>query len=150
MDKATLTSANLIVRPIGGEAVKGSIATQTGIVNFSPESLLLPNTTYEVIVKAGGIKDYAGNGVPAGFRSLVSTGTEISTGLHAPPRDAAFRPTLYPGLRALPNGIAAGDAGETLVRWVDIRGRVLPLRAGPVAPSRSESPEPPVRAAGEP
>jgi deoxyribose-phosphate aldolase len=33
---------------------------QNGVVNFQPELPLLPNTTYEVLVAAGGVRDLDG------------------------------------------------------------------------------------------
>lgn len=114
LDKATLTPANFIVRPVGGEAIPGHIATQTGILNFSPSAPLKANTTYEVIVKAGGIKDYVGNGVPIEYRSLFSTGGEITTSVRAPGGNGAMRAPDRTGFRS-------SDL------WVDIQGRVLPI-----------------------
>lgn len=137
LDKATLGSANFTVRPVGGEAIDGYLATQTGILNFSPLEPLKANTTYEVIVKAGGIKDYAGNGVPKEFRSLFSTGNEITTPVRAQALGAAPRPSARPGLHILPPGISAGatesaEAGSaaSAAGWVDIQGRSLSLPGG--------------------
>ncbi|MDB5103715.1 MAG: hypothetical protein JWP91_1404 [Fibrobacteres bacterium] len=130
LDKATLTSANLIVRPVGGQAIPGAIATQTGIVNFSPASPLLPNTTYEVIVNEGGIKDYAGNGVPKAYRGLFSTGAAITTGIGAEHRNAKADAPAYAYLNTLPPGLASRYGGKEngAGRFrVDVRGRFLPL-----------------------
>lgn len=135
LDKSTLTAATIVVRPVGGAALAGSIATQTGILNFSPASPLLPNTTYEVVVNAGGIKDYAGNGVPKSFRSLFSTGAEISTGLTGGPRKApkGMR-ELKPALGSHAIGFAGKPADEAAGHWVDVKGRAVPgLKAGPSA-----------------
>ena len=63
-----------IVRPVGGAALSGKYSHQFAIVNFSPDQPLLPNTTYEVIIPAGGIKDYAGNTSTQTFTSYFSTG----------------------------------------------------------------------------
>ena len=52
----------------------GKYSEQTGIVNFSPNAPLPPNTTFDVIVPAGGIKDYAGNPVATTFSSSFTTG----------------------------------------------------------------------------
>jgi hypothetical protein len=70
----TVNKNTFIVRPIGGEALSGKYSHQFSIVNFSPDQPLLPNTTYEVVIPAGGIKDYAGNPVSKGFKSYFSTG----------------------------------------------------------------------------
>jgi PKD repeat protein len=77
VEVASLSSQTFIVRPVGGAALPGKYSTQTGIANFTPDAPLAANTTYEVVVPAGGIKDFAGNGVPAAFVSRFSTGGTI-------------------------------------------------------------------------
>ncbi|HXF60002.1 MAG TPA: Ig-like domain-containing protein, partial [Caldilineaceae bacterium] len=75
IDLRTVNAETLIVRPIGREeALPGRYSSQTGIVNFAPDHPLEPDTTYEIIVPAGGIRDVAGNGTPVAFRSTFSTG----------------------------------------------------------------------------
>ena len=54
---------------------------QTGIVNFSPAHSLEPDTTYEVIVPAGGVKDVMGNATPSDFRSTFATGKSVGMSL---------------------------------------------------------------------
>lgn len=76
-DNIILESINkntFIVRPLGGAALSGKYSHQFSMVNFSPDQPLLPNTTYEVVIPAGGIKDYAGNTVSQTFTSYFSTG----------------------------------------------------------------------------
>lgn len=78
VDLDSLDSTTFFVRPVGGQAIAGSYSVQIGIVNFSPAAPLLPNTTYEVLVPAGGVRDWAGNGTPHTFRSVFSTGPTIN------------------------------------------------------------------------
>ncbi len=88
-DNIILESVNkntFIVRPLGGAALSGKYSHQFSMVNFSPDQPLLPNTTYEVVIPAGGIKDYAGNSVSKTFTSYFSTG---STG-NFPPGSAGL------------------------------------------------------------
>lgn len=76
-DNIILESVNkntFIVRPLGGAALSGKYSHQFSMVNFSPDQPLLPNTTYEIVIPAGGIKDYAGNAVSNTFTSYFSTG----------------------------------------------------------------------------
>jgi hypothetical protein len=76
-DNIILESINkntFIVRPLGGAALSGKYSHQFSMVNFSPDQPLQPNTTYEVVIPAGGIKDYAGNAVSKTFTSYFSTG----------------------------------------------------------------------------
>ncbi len=76
-DNIILESVNkstFIVRPLGGSALSGKYSHQFSMVNFSPDEPLLPNTTYEIVIPSGGIKDYAGNAVSKTFTSYFSTG----------------------------------------------------------------------------
>lgn len=80
IDLRTVSSSTFIVRPVGGAALPGKYSHQFGVVNFFPDVALQANTTYEVVVTAGGIKDYVGNTVPSQFFSRFSTGPTIGTG----------------------------------------------------------------------
>lgn len=73
VDLRTVTSSTFVVRPLNGSALAGKYSAQSGIVNFSPDQPLLPGTTYEVVVPAGGMKDDAGNGVPTTFSARFTT-----------------------------------------------------------------------------
>ncbi len=73
----TLNNTNIMIRPVGGAALAGKFSTQAGVVNFSPSAPLAANTTYEVVVVAGGVKDWVGNPVPTEFISRFSTGPTI-------------------------------------------------------------------------
>jgi len=78
IDVRTLGSSSCIVRPVGGAALPGKYSSQTGIVNFSPDAPLAPNTTYEVVIPAGGLRDQVGNAVAVGFTSRFSTGAAVA------------------------------------------------------------------------
>ena len=65
---------SFIVRPRGGKALAGTYSVQLGIVNFAPAKPLAPNTSYEVVVPAGGLRDYAGNPIAAAFKAQFTTG----------------------------------------------------------------------------
>ena len=79
IDLRSVDQVTFVVRPVGGQTLSGKYSGQTGIVNFFPDQPLLPNTTYEIRVPAGGIKDYAGNPTSEEFVSFFSTGTEVVT-----------------------------------------------------------------------
>ncbi|GAA4651214.1 hypothetical protein GCM10023116_34970 [Kistimonas scapharcae] len=81
IDLETVNSDTFIVQTLDGTPVNGRYSAQLGIVNFAPEQALAPNTTYEVIIPAGGIRDYAGNAVEQTFRSTFTTGQENDRGL---------------------------------------------------------------------
>lgn len=80
IDAGSLNTESFRVRVIGQQdSIPGSLSAKEGIVNFVPDADLAPNTTYEVFLAAGGVRDYAGNAVPADsavFR--FSTGEAVS------------------------------------------------------------------------
>jgi DNA-binding beta-propeller fold protein YncE len=78
----TINSSNFIVRPLGGSALAGKYSVNMNIVNFTPNSPLAANTTYEVVITSGAnaIKDVAGNSVATSFSSQFSTGATIGGG----------------------------------------------------------------------
>jgi DNA-binding beta-propeller fold protein YncE len=73
VDLRSVGTASFIVRPLGGAALSGKYSGEQGILNFWPNQALQPGTTYEVVVPAGGIKDFSGNGVPTAFTSRFTT-----------------------------------------------------------------------------
>ena len=78
IDPRSVDSTSVIVRPVGGAAITGSYTTQTGTINFAPDQPLLANTTYEVVVTAGGLRDLAGNAVMVESLTRFSTGATIA------------------------------------------------------------------------
>jgi hypothetical protein len=70
----SIHAASFIVRPRGGKALAGTYSVQLGIVNFAPAKPLAPNTSYEVVVPAGGLRDYAGNPIATTFKAQFTTG----------------------------------------------------------------------------
>ena len=81
IDKQHLDATTFIVRPAGGAALPGRISTQTNIVNFSPDAELLPNTTYEIVLPKGGVRDFAGNALPEAYVGTFSTGIAVDNPL---------------------------------------------------------------------
>ena len=79
IELTSIDTDSFIVRPVGGSALPGTYSNQFGIVNFSPDAALQPNTTYEVVVPSGGMEDWSGNSVPTTFVSRFSTGGEVSS-----------------------------------------------------------------------
>ena len=80
LDTPSITNASVIVRPVGTTtALTGTYSNMGGIVNFSPSSPLTTNTTYEVVVKAGGVKDCSGNAFAADKVYRFSTGPVVDT-----------------------------------------------------------------------
>ncbi|MYE06676.1 MAG: PKD domain-containing protein, partial [Chloroflexi bacterium] len=58
----------------GGNRVAGTFSVELGIVKFAPHEPLQPHTDYTVSVPRGGLTDYVGNAVDAGFASTFATG----------------------------------------------------------------------------
>lgn len=73
LEIATVHPASVIVRPMGGQPLKGTFGLYMGILNFDPDEDLLPNTTYEVVLPKDGVKDLVGNGIAAEFKSTFTT-----------------------------------------------------------------------------
>ncbi|WP_437983317.1 Ig-like domain-containing protein [Sorangium sp. So ce117] len=71
---ATVHHGSFIVRPMGGQPLKGSFGLYMGIVSFDPDEDLMPNTTYEIVLPKDGMKDLVGNGIAAEFKSTFTTG----------------------------------------------------------------------------
>ena len=71
----------LNVTKIPNEIVKGTYSQMFGFVNFVPNSPLDIDTTYEVILKDQGIKDWSGNAISGGDSVVTtfSTGSIIQT-----------------------------------------------------------------------
>jgi Bacterial Ig-like domain len=101
-------------------------------VNFQPTSPLQPNTTYEIVVRAGGIRDYSGNTVPETFRSRFSTGANLTTNMNTIQSSiASANPSRVKSNRS-PLAIRRGANSKTQYRWkdkqVDAEGRSIQSR----------------------
>ena len=97
VDIGSVDSNTFTVRRLGGVALPGKYSVQMGLVNFTPDSPLESDTTYEVVVS--GIKDLVGN--PGG--TFVSQFTTADT---SPPGC-----TLDPSPKAEVNASVYFDVG---------------------------------------
>ena len=81
IDSRSLDTSTMILRQWGStQAIAGTYSTMMGIVNFVPDAPLSADTTYEIVLTAGGVKDQSGNGVAAEtVVSQFSTGNSILT-----------------------------------------------------------------------
>jgi hypothetical protein len=78
VDVFTITDETFIIRPLAGEALEGKYTVSENIVNFCPSESLAEGTTYEIVVPAGGIKDFSGNGVGEEFKATFTTAGETA------------------------------------------------------------------------
>jgi hypothetical protein len=86
---------SLIVRPVGGQAIDvWHSFSHDGVLTITPKQYFTEDTTYEVILADGGIKDAAGNGIN-GYSFSFSTGNSVS-GSNAAPVIASFLSSSSP------------------------------------------------------
>jgi len=95
LETATIVNGlTFLVRPLGGSPIPGRLTFSfDDVLTFTPDAPLAANTTYEVILPAGGIKDAAGNGI-SGYAFTFSTGSSV--GGNRPPAVTDFTATPYP------------------------------------------------------
>lgn len=120
LDDATISEKTLIVRPVGGEPIAADVVSYSyNVVNIAPRSPLAANTTYEVEVVAGGIKDVSGNGI-TGKKFWFSTGATLNR------PGAGVKAEAPPGLTARAVGrtlrLQAGFPGPYRVEVAGISG----------------------------
>ena len=118
IESQTITvGTNFIVRPVGGEPITGIVAFAfDDILTFTPDEELLPDTTYEVIIPAGGILDAAGNGIE-GYSFTFSTGGTVQG--NTPPQINSFTATPYPVVpeETVTFAASAEDADEDTLEY---------------------------------
>jgi DNA-binding beta-propeller fold protein YncE len=89
-----VNGSTFLVRPLGGNPIAGQLTFSfDDVLTFTPAQPLAPNTTYEVVLPEGGIKDAAGNGM-VGYSFTFSTGATVAG--NTPPALTAFDAGPYP------------------------------------------------------
>ena len=89
-----VNGTTFIVQPLGGAPIDGHlIFSFDDVLTFTPDQPLQADTTYEVSLPAGGIKDAAGNGME-GYSFTFSTGSSV--GGNAPPVVDSFTASSHP------------------------------------------------------
>lgn len=80
LDATTVNDQTIQLRALGGPALAGVVMhTSYDVVHFHPAQPLLANTTYELSLVGGGVKDVAGNAV-APFSFRFATGATLGGG----------------------------------------------------------------------
>ncbi|MBD8525645.1 Ig-like domain-containing protein [Pseudomarimonas arenosa] len=111
-----VNGTSIILRPLGGAPVDAWTSfAHDRILTLTPREYLQPNTTYEVVVAAGGIKDAAGNGIE-GYSFRFSTGASASGGNAAPTIASlsADGGPVSPGTTVSFNAMASDAEGDSL------------------------------------
>ena len=79
-----INGETVLVRPVGGDPLDAWASfSHDGILTLTPYEYFEPDTTYEVLVADGGIKDAAGNGIE-GYSFTFATGAALGGGNGAP------------------------------------------------------------------
>ena len=69
----SVNAQSVIIREVGGIALSGRYSVQLDKINFWPDQALQPNRTYEIILPAGGVKDWSNNPISSDYRSTFKT-----------------------------------------------------------------------------
>ncbi len=115
IDLRSIDASSLIVRPVGGEPLEGSIAHMQTLVGFAPTEPLSPDTTYEVVLPAGGVTDLVGNAIAVEHRSAFSTGDGVAAptcALEALAPAVVGEEATLSGVDAGPDALYAFDFGD--------------------------------------
>ncbi len=120
---ATPTIVNgttFLVRPVGGAAIPGRLTFSfDDVLTFTPSQPLTADTTYEVVLPEGGIRDAAGNGM-VGYSFSFSTGGTVNGNL--PPGFDSFDAGPYPaapGVNVSFEAAASDPQGEAITYRFD-------------------------------
>lgn len=121
---------SLIVRPVGGQAIDvWHSFSHDGVLTITPKQYFNEDTTYEVIIPQGGIKDAAGNGID-GYSFSFATGNAVS-GSNSAPVISSFVSNSSP---TQPNNnvtfsVSANDAESDPIQYRFVLGDGSPATA---------------------
>ncbi len=128
LDSTTVNDQTIQVRPIDGDPIAGVVMDSNyDVVNFVPVEPLLPDTTYEVRIVGGGIRDVAGNAAEE-YIFHFSTGDEIGVGDPITTGAIEFDPDtpVTAGETVQLSISAQGGTGALEYRWQPGDGSVSP------------------------
>ncbi len=78
IDTELVQGDNFQVRPVGGDSLPGILSYTFNTLSFGPDAPFEPDTTYEIVVPAGGLADVMGNALEDDVVLRFSTGSSIS------------------------------------------------------------------------
>jgi MYXO-CTERM domain-containing protein len=95
IDSRSVNADTFTVRPLGGAPLAGNYSmSSVNAISFGASAPLLPNTTYEVTLTQGGVRDILLNPIATAVTARFSTGTTVdqtTTDAGAPVVDAGAR-----------------------------------------------------------
>jgi hypothetical protein len=77
IDTETILGDNVQIRPVGGEPISGILSYTFNTLSFGPDAPLEPDTTYELVMPAGGVSDVMGNALSDDVVVRFSTGASV-------------------------------------------------------------------------
>lgn len=101
VDIRSVDGKSLAVRPAGGAPVEGVYTHLFNTISFGSKQPLAEDTTYEIVVASGGVKDIMGNAVATEVVARFSTGDKIVI------------PPVMPDAGAPADAATARDAGAS-------------------------------------
>ncbi|MBP6385872.1 MAG: Ig-like domain-containing protein [Pseudarcicella sp.] len=122
LDDITINDKTIQVTPLDGSntPIEGYVISSSyNTINYTPKNPLKPNTTYEVKLVGGGIKDVAGNGIKETvYRFSTGSGVNPST----PPTISSFKhlpdsPILKNTAVSFSATATTVDGGALSYRW---------------------------------
>jgi Bacterial Ig-like domain len=112
IDGRSVTAASFVVRPLGGAPLTGNYSMSSiNAISFGANNPLQPNTTYEITLPQGGVRDVMQNPIAGTITARFSTGATVDT-TPTPPPDGGV-PAGTGGSGVLDGGAAntGGSAG---------------------------------------
>lgn len=115
IDLGSVDATSMKLRPKGGAPVSGRYAHAFGIVNFEPDAPLADDTTYEIVLEKGGIKDWSGNALADTWISTFTTGASLPSSDRC--RAAPLPPALVGAEITLDAAALASVDGAVSIAW---------------------------------
>lgn len=85
LDTETVSAETVAIRPAGGEPLEGIYTYAFNTLSFGPNEPFAADTTYEVVIPAGGVTDVMGNAIEDEVLVRFSTGDSIVVPPPPPP-----------------------------------------------------------------
>jgi MYXO-CTERM domain-containing protein len=111
IDLSTVGASTIAIRPVGGAPLLGIYSYCFNTLSFEPDQPLAANTTYEIAISAGGVKDLMGNAVAAERIVRFSTGASIMAPPDAGPDGSSGQGGTPSGSGGSSTGGASGSSG---------------------------------------